>query len=51
MWLAVVYLTLSAVLTLHTVFQFWLYLAARRSHTPVAPAAPEPCVSGGLIPS
>ncbi|MEO8843121.1 MAG: glycosyltransferase family 2 protein [Kofleriaceae bacterium] len=30
MWLAVIYLLLSSVLSIHTGFQFWLWLAARR---------------------
>jgi cellulose synthase/poly-beta-1,6-N-acetylglucosamine synthase-like glycosyltransferase len=30
MWLAVLYISLSSVLSIHTGFQFWLWLAARR---------------------
>jgi cellulose synthase/poly-beta-1,6-N-acetylglucosamine synthase-like glycosyltransferase len=38
MWIAAVYLGLSAVLTIHTGFQFWLMLAARRRRVVVPPA-------------
>jgi len=42
MWLAVAYLVLSSVLSIHTGFQFWLWLAARRRCAqPTMPAPAE----------
>src|SRR5262245_38727362 len=41
MWLAILYYALSSVLTVHTVFQFWLLLAARRGQRGIDGEAPS----------
>jgi len=41
MLLAIAYLASSSVLSVHTLFQFWLFLAARRSRRAATPASAE----------